>query len=125
VLANKGQRRNALRRHNHLERRFHRMYRRGVRPHMRYGRRGRYLRYPRGYRYGQAPGAAARGGTAPGTVYRPVAGAPGAVTRPGGVRVGRCTCPVCPTCGTATTTAQPAQAAPTPAYCRCCGQVLR
>jgi len=135
VLAHPGHRRHALRRHNHLERRFHRMHRGGVRPHARYGRGWRYGRYPRGYRYGQAPGAVARGGVAPravargggapGVVYRPAAGAPGAVIRPGRVVGGRCSCPVCPTCGTATVTAPPVQTVPTPAYCRCCGQVIR
>jgi hypothetical protein len=117
VLGQPGPRRLALRRHNHLERRFHRQY---GHPHGRYagGQRWQH-RYPRGYRYGQAPHRGAPGyaipgaapGVAPGVGYRPgmVAQAPG--MRLGRIVGGHCTCSACPTCG--------------PAYCRCCGQVVR
>ncbi len=105
----------ALRRHHHLERRFHRRIGRGMaRPHLRYGRhRGRGWRV----RGAAAPGLAAPRGAS--GVYRPVAGAPAVGGRPvryGRMVGGRCTCP---TCG-----AGPGGQA-TPAYCRCCGQVLR
>ncbi len=125
VLAHPQQRRHALRHHNQLERKFHGRYARGMaRPHWRYGR------YP--YRYGRgrvrgrvAPGyAASRPGTpgyavsgAPGYAAPGAPGyvAPGAVYQPSvGVPVG------CPSCAGSS-----AQATPTPAYCRCCGQVLR
>lgn len=133
VLGTPRLRSQALRRHNHLERRFHGRFRGMARPHWRYGRRAV------GYRYGRpvyaAPGAAstrpgatygtpgvARTGAAPATV-----GQPG--VRYGQVVGGQCTCAACPTCGTpaaapstATTTSA---AAPAPAYCRCCGQVIR
>jgi hypothetical protein len=138
VLANPQQRRHALRRHNNLERKFHGRYARGIaRPHWRYGR------YPYGYGRGRrvaAPGyAAPRPGTpgyvaagapgyvAPRAVYRPGVGAPKAGVGPvryGQAVGGQCTCAPCPACG-----GSPAQStstpAPTPAYCRCCGQVLR
>jgi hypothetical protein len=135
VLGTPRLRTQTLRRHNRLERRFHGRFGRGMaRPHARYGR-GRRI----GYRYGRpvyaAPGVAS---TRPGAAY----GAPGvaragttpaAVGRPG-VRYGQvvggqCTCPACPACGTPAA-AQPGAtttpgAAPAPAYCRCCGQVIR
>ena len=124
VLGYPQNRRHALRRHNRLERTFHRRYGRGVaRPHWRW----RYGRYP--YRYGQAvPGYSATGrvGTpvAPGAPTRiPVPGSRVPVPRYGQVVGGQCTCAPCPACGGATQTAS--GPAPTPAYCRCCGQVLR
>ena len=120
VLGTPSHRIQALRRHHHLERRFHRRIGHGMaRPHWRYGRyRGRGWRV----RGGAAPGYAAPRGAS--GVYRPVAGAPAVGGRP--VRYGRtvggqCSCPPCPTCGKA----PGAQATPAPAYCRCCGQVLR
>lgn len=139
VLGSPGPRRQALRYHNQLERKFHRHHGPGVRPHWRYGRGRRWRgQQPQGYRYGQAPrgapgygtsGYVARGrtpgyaapGVAPGVAYGPGSSAPG--PRYGQVVGGRCTCSVCPTCGTGS--GQPAAAAPTPAYCRCCGQVIR
>ena len=134
VLGTPRLRSQALRRHHHLERRFHGRYRGMARPHWRYGR-GRRV----GYRYGRpvagAPGAAA---TRPGVAYAardvgragaatPAGGLPG--VRHGQVVGGPCTCAACPTCGTPAT-AQPTAttataAAPAPAYCRCCGQVIR
>jgi hypothetical protein len=119
VLAHPGHRKHALRHHNHLEKRFHRYHGRRHHPHWRYGQRW-HGRYPRGYRYGQAPHVTATGHVAPGYVApgyvatghaatgaAPVVHAPG--IRPGRV-VGRsCTCPACPTA----------------LHCRCCGQVLR
>ena len=99
VLAHPGHRRHALRRHNHLERRFHRgRYARGMaRPHW----RGRYGRYA-------VPGAV--GGRIPASP-RAVGTGPGRATRPGRVVGGQCTCP--------------GGSAAAPAYCRCCGQLLR
>jgi hypothetical protein len=127
VLGTPRLRAQTLRRHNHLERRFHSRYGRGMaRPHWRYGRRGV------GYRYGRpvygASGVAstrpgvARTGTTPAAVGRPG-------VRYGQVVGGQCTCPACPACGTPAA-AQPGAtttpgAAPAPAYCRCCGQVIR
>ncbi|MBZ5613251.1 MAG: hypothetical protein LAO23_04510 [Acidobacteriia bacterium] len=105
VLGNRRNRVNALRRHNHLERRFHRRWGRVVRPHWRYGRAP----------YG-APGAIAgpRYQAAAGTV-----GVPG--VRYGRVVGGQC---VCPACGTGHVVQAPAVST-APAYCRCCGQLLR
>jgi hypothetical protein len=150
VLGTPRYRAQALRRHNHLERRFHGRWGRGMaRPHSRYGRAPqgvarRYGRYGRriygggGTTYGRT--GAVRG-AAPGVTYgttgvaragSPGVSAPGTAARPG-VRYGQvvggqCTCAACPTCGTPTAAAQPtptASAAPAPAYCRCCGQVIR
>ena len=121
VLGHPGHRRHALRRHNHLERKFHRGFGRGVaRPHWHYGRgrRWRYGRYPRGYRGGRVvragtpgavPGYAAPRAAAPGVVPGGVAPATG--VRPGRVVGGQCTCG--------------AAQQQVPAYCRCCGQVIR
>jgi hypothetical protein len=111
VLGTPRHRAHALRRHQVLERKFHRRWGRGMaRPHLGLGRVA-------------APSRVA------GAPYRVAAGgAP--IARPG-VRYGRygrtvggqCVCPACPSCGGI----GPAQTvvAPTPAYCRCCGQVLR
>ncbi len=117
VLGNPRHRRHALRRHNHLERRFHGRWGRGVaRPH--YGRA----------RYGAAP----QYGTAVHGPYRAAAGTPAQAAtysagttpgvRPGTVVAGQCTCPACST--SAATQSTPTAAA-APQYCRCCGQVLR
>jgi hypothetical protein len=130
VLTHPRHRALALRRHNRLERRFHRAYGPGMaRPHWRWGRGRRYGRYPYGYWQGRGPQGATRGYAGPGYAtpgqpgvpYQagaPVAGA--APVRYGRVVGGQCTCSPCPACGT------PAggQAA-APQYCRCCGQVLR
>ncbi len=103
VLGHPHHRRHALRHHNRLERTFHRRFGRGgmARPHEHW----RYGRYPR--RYGQAPAYAQHGVSAgaPGATYVQGAGpAPGVrYGRPVG---GRCVCKA-------------------PAYCRCCGQLLR
>jgi hypothetical protein len=141
VLGHPRHRSQALRHHHRMERRFHRHLGRGMaRPHWRWrwinGRRVRMPYRPR-YRRGVAgpryaaplggPGVAAPAGR----IVR--GGVARAVTRPGapGVRYGRtatgqCVCPPCPTCGAPTTAqATTATAAPTPAYCRCCGQLLR
>jgi hypothetical protein len=110
TLVHPGDRRHALRRHNNLERRFHRHYARGlVRPH------GHRHRYP--YRYGRPTTHDVRGYAVPATGQRPVrpgVAAPGVgpgPARSGQVVGGRCVC------GTS--------AAPNPSYCRCCGQLLR
>jgi hypothetical protein len=123
VLGTPGHRAQALRHHNHLERKFHRRMGRGVaHPHARYGRyRGRGWRV----RGAAAPGAPGYAVTRGGAVARrpgvgvPAAGVPG--VRYGRAVGGQCTCPACPTCGGA----PGGQAAPAPAYCRCCGQVIR
>ena len=118
VLGNPRQRQHALRRHKHLERRFHGRWGRGIaRPHY-HGR--------------------ARNGVAPQygtTVHGPHQAVPGTPShaatystgttpgvRPGTVVAGQCTCPACST--SATTQSTPTAAA-APQYCRCCGQVLR
>jgi hypothetical protein len=127
VLGTPQHRVQALRRHNHLERKFHGRVGGGiVRPHVRYGRGQRSI----GRRYGRAgSGVPAMVSGRPGMVRagsRGVAG-PRAVGR-AGVRYGQvvggqCSCAPCPACGTAAG-AQGA-AVPAPAYCRCCGQVIR
>ena len=138
VLAHPGRRRQALRRHQNLERTFHRRYARGMaRPHQRSG----------GFAYGPgmgvAPGAPAPRYVTPGAP----AYATGVALRPGVYgagqpRYGTCMCSPCPTCGAATApspavsvpTAAPTPIAaptptatftPNPAYCRACGQLLR
>ena len=121
VLTNPRRRRAALRYHNYLDRRFHRGARGMARPHWRwrYGRPGVPGQpVPTGY---AAPGVPFRGGRA---ASRPAGVVPvaGRGTRPGQIVGGQCTCAACPTCGAGT---QPGAAAPAPAYCRCCGQVLR
>jgi hypothetical protein len=142
VLGHPGHRKHALRRHNHLERKFHgRMGRGFARPHVRYG-----LHRGRGWRAGGAasPGSIARGSVARGSVAgrsivrrgatgvsRGVAGVPGVgrTVHYGGVAGRPGTCPPCPSCGTAAVAHQATAVAPTsapvPAYCRCCGQVIR
>jgi hypothetical protein len=119
VLGNPRRRVHALRHHNHLERRFHGHLARGMaRPHARrYGWTGQA---PASATHPAARGYAATRGT-PG-VYQPhvgthaVAGSP---SRHGQMVAGQCNCPACPTCGGTST------AAANPAYCRCCGQVIR
>jgi hypothetical protein len=132
VLGNPRRRQHALRRHNHLERRFHGRWGRGVaRPH--YGQ----VRQGAAPRYGTAYGTAVHGTTGipagtPGHAGTYSAGAPGTVgrtgVRPGQVVGGQCSCAACPACGGATA-AQPTATAPpvaaAPQYCRCCGQVIR
>jgi hypothetical protein len=147
VLGTPGHRAQALRRHHRLERTFHRRIGPGIaRPYVRYGRRWRHGRYPRWYRGRRIPtGVTRRAGpsyVAP-RGAAPVTSRPGGVritgTRPGGVRVtgtrpgvrygsivgGQCTCPACPTCGTPTAATVAPAITPAPAYCRCCGQVIR
>ena len=149
VLAHPQRRRHALRRHNHLERTFHRRYSGGMaRPHRRYAGRPGYQHggAPQsvpgyatsgapGYHYSGAPqsvptyatsgapGYTAPGYATPGAVYQPGVAA-------GQPRYGTCTCAPCPSCGgrtaQATVTAPPPPvAAPTPAQCHACGQAVR
>ena len=134
VLAHPKHRRQALRRHAHLERRFHRRYARGmVRPH-RYagpgysygtatphGVPGYVTSGAPGYRAGVAPGYSAPSYAVPGAVYQPgvTAGQP---------RYGTCTCAPCPSCGTSAGQVRAAAGAapvgaPTPAQCHACGQM--
>jgi hypothetical protein len=108
VLGSPRHRKHALRHHHRLERHFHHRHGRGYPRH--YGVRGRG--YAPGYSYG------------PGGVRRPVAGGyrrlgagRAARTVAPGVQSGRMVGGVC-TCGGS----EPAAA---PAYCRCCGQLLR
>jgi hypothetical protein len=117
VLGSPRLRTQALRRHHRMDRRLHRgVGRRMVRPHWRWrwinGRRVRvpYRGRPRYLRGAARPGAV---GVAPGAT---IAGAPG--VRYGRIVGGRCVCAACPSCGAAAPGAAPA-------YCRCCGQVLR
>jgi hypothetical protein len=121
VLAHPQQRRRALRRHNNLERRFHGRYAPGLaRPHWRWFR-GRRYPFPAGYGTAGAPHPA--GVPTPGAVRQAGAGTTMPGVRPGQMVGGKCTCAPCPTCGAAPG-GQPAASA-APAYCRCCGQVLR
>jgi hypothetical protein len=126
VLANPRRRRQALRRHQHLERTFHRRYARGMaRPHQRIGRYGTGAAastYTAPYAAAGAPAYAA------GTAYRP------GFTAAAQPRYGTCTCPPCPAHASATVQAPAAAAAhvaatpsfsPNHAYCRACGQLLR
>jgi len=109
VLTHPHHRRQALRHHHQLERRFHRHYAHGMaRPHWgtRYGR-------PWFYGHGMVhPGAAH-----PGAVPHHAAGVAAPHVHParrGVMAGGVCTCPACGSTGAAA-----------PAYCRCCGQLLR
>jgi hypothetical protein len=122
VLGHPHHRRHALRRHNHLERTFHRRIGPGMaRPHGRsqYG-------YP--LPYGQAATRSRR----PGVQYRVATASAGPAHTQGisgpapGVGYGRMAGGQC-TCGTsaAGTATQGSAAASAPAYCRCCGQLLR
>jgi hypothetical protein len=140
VLTHPGQRKHAMRHHRHLEHKFHRRFGgRMVHPHLRgvHGHRlhgqhwhGRHLhgRHLHGHLRGHGVRGAGHGVHVggPGAVHRHgVRVGPGGVVHhggAGGVRYGRvvggrCTCGACPSCGTAGGGA--------PAYCRCCGQVLR
>ena len=109
VLGTPVHRAQALRQHNVLERRFHTLGRGMIRPH--------------------APLASAGQRRVASTPHPAVATSVPART---GVRYGRivggqCVCSACPSCGVAAPgIAAPGVAVnPAPAYCRCCGQVLR
>jgi hypothetical protein len=111
VLAHPHHRAHALRHHRHLERRFHHLH--GPRHHhLRYGWRGYGPRYRgirrRGLR-GYGLGRRIRGGVGRPRLVRTAGGGlvrvPGARVRRGRVVGGQCKC--------------------APAYCRCCGQLLR
>jgi hypothetical protein len=104
VLSSPRQRANALRQHQRLDQRFHGRLGGGmVRPHLGYGTA--VTQYP-------------------GVVAAPtVAGQP--VTKNGRIVTGQYVCPPCPACGTALGVQAPVGASPAPAYCRCCGQLLR
>ncbi len=106
VLGHPHHRRHALRRHNRLEQTFHRRFARGMaRPH---GRPGAYS-----YQYGQAPAGGAGGSS----IHSHVSGSgPGATRTASGV-TGQTTGRQC-NCGAA-------GSGVAPAYCRCCGQLLR
>jgi hypothetical protein len=121
VLGSPRQRQHALRRHKHLERRFHGRWGRGLaRPHS-----GTAV-------YGAAP-RHLNGNSAAGTHARTAAASAMRTYSPGqsGVRVGnivggQCTCAACPTHSSASVTQSiPSSVAAAPSYCRCCGQVLR
>jgi hypothetical protein len=116
VLGQPHRRRTALRRSAWLDRRFHGHVGRGVvRPHI---AAPGYVSTPGGY--APAPGAylPAAGGYAPAPGgYAPTAGY-------GPSPVGRVACAVCPPCGHAAVPTA-GGTAPAPAYCRCCGQILR
>jgi hypothetical protein len=119
VLAHPQQRRRALRRHNNLERRFHGRYAPGLaRQHWRWFR-GRRYPFPAGTAGAPHPA----GVPTPGAVRQAGAGAAMPGVRRGQMVGGQCTCAPCPTCGAASGAQPTASAAP--AYCRCCGQVLR
>ena len=119
VLGHPHHRRHALRRSAWLDRRFHRHVGRGaVRPHIGAPRAlpgyatalGAYAATPGGY---AAPGyLPAEGGYAPAPGFAPARGQ-------------RVACAVCPPCGHAAVPAAAGVAGAAPAYCRCCGQILR
>jgi hypothetical protein len=118
VLGTPQHRAQALRRHHHLERRFHGRVGPGAgRPHMRYGQAGAGVhrgnvhgvrRVPQGVAYGGSR-AVGRGVPHPGARASVPGGASAA--HYGATAGGHSTCS-CPKCGVAT-------------YCRCCGQVIR
>jgi hypothetical protein len=96
VLAHPQHRRHALRRHNHLERRLHGRYAPGMaRPHRRSRGGSPYGRYPHGRRLYGQRPSPALGGA-----YGPS---------------GQCTCGA----------VRPVAPPPPPAYCGCCGRVMR
>jgi len=104
VLGSPQRRAQVFRRHHRMDRQIHRRLGSGmVRPHLRDGRvtgavsRAAYTGAPV-----QATTAVGRGRTV----------------------MGQCVCPPCPACATSAGV-QGAGATPTPAYCRCCGQILR
>lgn len=103
VLGSPQRRAQALRRHHRMDRQVHRRLGSGmVRPH---------------YSDGRIAGRVGQGQSA---------GVPMQATTVGGGRtvMGQCVCPPCPACGTSAGV-QAAAATPAPAYCRCCGQILR
>jgi len=112
VLGTPGHRAHALRHHNRLERKFHgRMGHGMARPHFgRHGLRHGGLRHGR---HGIRAGALGHGVPRGAGVPQPGVGAPGVGGRP--ARYGQAVGGGC-TCGAA---------GAAPAYCRCCGQVLR
>lgn len=109
VLGRPHHRRHALRRHHHLDRRFHRRHGRGlVRPH--YGYRG--VSGAPGYATPTGGGTTVTHGGHGGVVHTSSGGggvhvSGGGAVRPGRIVNGQCMCSAAP------------------AYCRCCGQVLR
>jgi hypothetical protein len=121
VLGHPHRRAHALRRHHHLDRRFHRGLGRGVaRAH--YGVSGG-VRVPG---VATSAGAAAGQRTAGGRAAGTAATGAGAASRSGSIVAGRCVCPPCPACAGTGAASHPATTpTPAPAYCRCCGQVLR
>jgi hypothetical protein len=118
VLGSPRQRQHALRRHKHLERRFH-------------GRMGRGVAPPHHRRIRQSTSRSGTPGVVAGTPARGVtysAGTPSPAGRPGvggGTVSGQCNCAPCPACGGSTATQSTPSAAAAPQYCRCCGQVIR
>jgi len=108
VLSHPNQRKHALRRHHALERRFHGRLARGqARPHWRWWRGRRYL-YP--HPSGVAGGAPSAGTPGVGVARGGARGVAVPGAGPGQVVGRQCTC---------------GAAGAAPAYCRCCGQLLR
>jgi hypothetical protein len=133
VLGSPRLRRQALRHHHRMDRRFHRRWGRGmVRPH------GRF-RPPRGWAARVAPGPGARvqyvtpvaapvqpvsyvtPTTAPAAQVRRPGVVAGPVAAPAVAAPAGYACPPCPSCGTSVVTPV---AAPAPSYCPCCRQFL-
>ncbi len=115
VLGSRPQRQQALRRSRAMDRHFHGRVGPGmVRPH-------RPAAYASGVAGGFGPGYGPAG-VHPGHVppVRAAAGGwvPAGVPAGGVGRIGTCQCPPCPSCAGGASHAAPA-------YCRCCGQVLR
>jgi|HubBroStandDraft_6_1064221.scaffolds.fasta_scaffold10652_2 hypothetical protein len=144
VLSSPRQRANAILHSRQLDRRLHHRLGRGVaRPHAPVAHAvGGAAAAPHAAAAGTAPHAAAvtpaaRAAAGQTATTRP-ASAP-STTRSGQVVGGQCTCPACtaapaahpagaaaaPAAPAAPATAAPAAATTAPAYCRCCGQVLR
>jgi hypothetical protein len=126
VLGTPQHRAQAIRRHNHLERKFHKRIGPGMsRPHLRYGRVGtRHLARP--VKPGTARTVAHPGArtTVPHAATHAATGAT-AATRYGQTVGGQCKCAACPACGTPQAAHPTATPVAAPAYCRCCGQVIR
>jgi hypothetical protein len=143
VLSNPRQRANAILHSRQLDRRLHHRLGRGVaRPHAPVAHAASGVAAaPHAAAAGTAPHAAAATSAAHAAAGHPAAGqtattragAAAAAGRTGQIVGGQCTCPACTAApathpaaaGTAPAAAAPAAATTAPAYCRCCGQVLR
>ena len=120
VLGHPHHRHNALKRHHHLERRFHHRFGHAY-AHPRYGRHHHGLRWRRGVGGAHYAPHLRRAVARAGGVVPHVGGVlhTGHAHRAGHVVGGRCACSPCPRCGATSAHGS------TPSYCRCCGQIIR